>query len=269
MEQQTTTVKNKGLLIVAAVLALLVVIIYWWHVGRIREEGRGETIKLLVYTRNIDKGDVLTLADVSVGAYSKSLGRNFEARKPEEVVGETLVQDVEQGQFFQWIHVQGGRRELPSETITRHMEAFTVPLEPRTTPGEVLSIGDKAALIGQLAIKGRPLQAYRIIENVRVIAINGVAGRTRAIAGRRRRVSSTAQRTFKSVVIEVSPRTSVKLVNILSHVVGQIYITVQSPKDQAAVNDIDGPQVNAELSDLKALDRRGRAALLRGDNTQD
>ena len=257
MAEQSPPVQNKTLLIVAVVVALVVVIIHNWHISQVRRAAKGETIKLLAFTRNIKAGERIDESDLKVQEvetrFAEGLG-DVVKESPGQVRGYTLNQPVQLDLFVRWSHILGDPSNRPSRGIREKMEGFTLPVDPRSAPGTILSVGDRVALIGHLAVRGGRARAYRIIEGVKVLEIGGLAGRSRRVGGGARRSGEQGQRSYRSLTIEVTDQTALQLHDVLSHVQGSVRVVVLSPSESDRFGD--KPEVLDALRGLGAAPPR-------------
>ena len=262
MAEETPKVKNKGLLIVALVLAAVVAVVYNIHIIHVRKAARGKTVKVLAFRRNMEPNEVIKSIDLE----PKELAARWIEGLGDVVCGEDadpsnfrkvydLKEGVTRGLFLRWSHIGAGKTSRPSQAIDKGMIAFPLEIDSRLAPGTICSVGDRVMVIGTLSVKGDALKAYSVIEGVRVLAIGGVAGRPLDSSdGRKRLMRQTAQRSYRSILIEVTPETGLQLTNVLSHVVGPVRIAVMH---STAGNELNlRPQVLDELRGLNAAPPR-------------
>ena len=254
MAEETPAVRNKGLLITALVLAALVVVIYNWHVAKVRSEAEGETVRLLMFSRNMEAGEPIGDGDLVIRKFEKristGLGDVVEGNEPSDFRLSVVQQPVPLGDWLRWSHIRGEQTRRASGAIRPGTESFTIAVEPRMAPGTICSVGDKVVLLGKISLGGAPLKSYRIIEGVRVLAIGGVGTQPPPVPGKRRSVRRTGQRSYRSLTIETTPETALQLDNVLSHVQGPLRINVLSPADDQ--NTSEKPRVAETLRKLTA-----------------
>jgi Flp pilus assembly protein CpaB len=251
MAEDKPTVKNVGLLAAAGIIGALVVVVYVWHIAQVRKAGRGETVQLLEFARDMDAGEAVGVEDLNVITVETSIAKglgNVVRKSRDEVRGYALNQPVQRGAFLQWSQILGQQGHGPSSAIRRGMEAFTVAIESRTAPGMILNVGDRIALLGKLRVRGGPLKTHRLIEGVRVLAIGGVTtGGDGANPGIRRRV----QRSYRNLTMEVTPEVANQLADVMSHLQDLPQVVVLSPHEDSR-RFPDRPQVPEELRALGA-----------------
>lgn len=246
-EEQSGGVRNVWLLLIALGLGLVVVIIYNVQIHRVRMEGRGRTLRLLKLTRDMDLNDKIGDEDIEIGAvprqFEGSLGNVVDEDRRNYVIGKVMQRGARKGQWLLWSHLTGeaGVRENP---INPGSIGVTVPLDSRKSPGDLLRPNDKVNLIGVI-VTGREAQTYRIIEDVRVLAVGGKA-KDRATGGRIGRTAAGA-RLYRSVTIEITPAVSLLLNNLLTHVSGDCWLELRGTTEGRSRT---AGQINPELKNL-------------------
>ncbi len=242
---------SKQLLVVALVLAAIVAVIYNVRIAQIRSESKGETVELIRVVRDMQAGEKIRAKDVETvevsAEFVKGLDNYMKSDEMDTALTSTLYQPVLKGRWLKYEHTVSSTRTNPSQKIRPGMVTYTLAIDPRQGPGEILSVGDRVSVLAMLTAGSKPLQAYRIIEDVKVIEIGGVTfSDQRARPGKRQK---TGQRQYRKITIEVSPDVSLQLANVLSHVRGNVWLEVRNP---TAGTRIKKPQVNSQLRDLTA-----------------
>jgi len=250
----TPGVSNKKLLAVAIVLAAVVVVLYNVQISRYRKAQAGETVELLRVATDMRVGDRITRDDLEVVkmnvAFARGLANCLTADRIDYAIGSTLNRDVRKGQWLLYEYTISPTQDNPSRRIQPRWVTHTISVDPQKTPGEILNVGDRVNILGMLAVGGKPLQAYRIIENLKVIAVGGRSFQQQASVGRRRRGSSSAARQYRKITVEVPPDVSLQLANVLSHVRGSLWVEVRNPADSAT--GTGRPAVHRDLRNLTA-----------------
>ena len=239
-QEQSSGVQNKGLLITALVLGVLVVLVYNWHIGQVRQAGIGETVELLVLKRNMESGEKVEDTDLKVVRtethFKEGIGQNVIFNtKPGDLKDEVLSRRVLRGRFLRWEDFVGHEPDPNSEGLEEGKESFQITIEPRESPGQMLRVGDRVALLGILALGGgKPLKTYRILDGAKVVSIGGIAsGPTRTTSRTRGSSGYTrAQRTYRTIGIELDKKTVLKLNDVLTRLVGSLRIDVLSRKNK-------------------------------------
>jgi Flp pilus assembly protein CpaB len=249
-EEERGGVQNLWLLLIALGLGLVVVIIYNVHIYRVRQEGRGKTIRLLRVTRDMEPGDKIAPEDLEVQPIPKqfeaSLGNVVDEENFDFAVGSTINQGLEKSQWLQWGHITKGDTVKPASAITKGNVAVTVPLDSTRNPGNLLRQNDRVNLLGLIGSKDAGLKTFRIIEGVRVLAIGGVALSPQR-GPKKGPKTSAGVRTYRSVTVEVDPKVSIELNNILTHMDGPCWLELRSPNEGRPKN---AGQINPALKDL-------------------
>jgi len=239
MTDEAPAIKNKRQLLIGAILALVVVVVYNYHVHRVREAGKGTTVRLLRMVRAMSPGQALSPKDVKVVEVSTnllgSLGGVVKLEPQESVAdvvrGYELTQYVQEGWLLQTAHLGLGEPPSPSSALEKGMVAVSLSLDPRYTPGDILRVGDRVNILGMLQVGGQPLQAYRIIEGVKVQAVGGRGPRTGTLVVPSEFDENLGVRSYKSIVVQVPAVESTRLINVLSHVAGSIWVEIINPAE--------------------------------------
>lgn len=259
-QEQSSGVQNKGLLITALVLGVLVVLVYNWHIGQVRQAGIGETVELLVPKRNMESGEKIEDTDLKVVRaethFKDGIGTNVIFNTAAgDLKDEVLSRRVLRGRFLRWEDFVGHGPDPTSEVLGEGKESFQITIEPRESPGQMLRVGDRVALLGILALDGKSLKTYRILEGAKVVSIGGVAtGPTRTTSMTRGSSGYTrAMRTYRTIGIELDEKTALKLNDVLTRLVGSLRVDVLSPKNKQ--DYVKKPIVlSDELKDVTAVD---------------
>ncbi len=235
--------RNVKLLVIAGVIALLAVIGYNVSIQQAAEEARGETVRVLQYTEDLDIGEELTADSVAVKEVSKTfagnLGKVIVLKEDESaglVVGMTLARGVKKGRWAFWDDVRRAGGKSPLEGLIDPTKVG-VPLEidPRLSPGEILQIGDRINLVGQVSIGGRPVQHHRLIEGVKVVSIGGRGLKSVKVGAYETFVSSSAKQ-YRSITVEIDRDESLAFQNLLSQVQGNVKVELLNPNARRGPN---------------------------------
>ncbi len=242
---------SKQLLLVAIILAAIVAVIYNVRITQIQSASKGETVELIRVVRDMQAGEKIRPKDVETvevsAEFVKGLDNYMKADEMDTALTSTLYQPVLKGRWLKYEHTVSTARPNPSQRIRPGMVTYTLAIDPRQGPGEILSVGDRVSVLGMLVVGDKPLQAYRIIEDLKVIEIGGVTFSDRlARPGKRQK---TGQRQYRKITVEVTADVSLQLANVLSHVRGNVWLEVRNP---TAGSRIKKPQINSKLRDLTA-----------------
>ncbi len=242
---------SKQLLVVALVLAAIVAVIYNVRIVQIRSESKGDTIELIYVVRDMQAGEKIRPKDIETVEVSAEVAKRLDnymtSNDMDTALANTLYQPVLKGRLLKSEHMYTSTRDNPSEKIKSGMVTYTLKIDPRQGPGEILSVGDRVSVLAMLTVGSKPLQAYRIIKDVKVIEIGGVTFSDQlARPGKRQK---TGQRQYRKITVEVSPDVSLQLANVLSHVRGNVWLEVRNP---TAGKPTGKPQINSQLRNLTA-----------------
>ena len=250
MAEEKQGVQNMGLLLIAIALGVVVVIVYNVQIHRIREGMRGTTMRLLKFRGDMRAGDNIERSDVEVHEVEVQrpgeFGNVMPAKELDYVITQSLRKSVHKGEFVMWGHVLASGGEKASVDIKIPMIAKTVPIDSATSPGTILSVGDRINLIGIFRVnQGKP-RAYRILADVRVHSIGGMGPAQESTSAKPSRADK-GMRSFKSVTLELTPAVSLQIENLQTHVLGEFTIEVRNPDERAPAA---AGQVDPELESL-------------------
>lgn len=227
MAEEAQGIQNKRLLLVAGVLAGVVVVIYNLHIREVRRVGRGEDVKVFSIKHNMDEGQEITLKDVDPleikARHAEALGNVVRDKR---ALPARLRVSVEKNQYLQWNHIFMSEDNAPSKAIREGMTTFTLVVDPKQVPGKILSVGDRVNVMGKLALGGKPLRTYRIIEGLKVLAIAGDTFTDAGNPGSKRGLAREGLRAYQSITVEISPDISERLADVISHVHDSVWVEV-------------------------------------------
>ncbi len=249
MAENVPVFQNRRLLIVAAALGIIVAVVYNFHIAQVREAAQGKKASVLRVLRDISPGEEIKTADLEqvevaaevVNSLQNPIGTLTEFTAYERRIAN---QSIQKGQYLLWGHISGtsfaGR---PSAGISRDMKSYTLAIDPQKSPGELLSRGDHVDIIGVFSIGAKPPQSYLVLRGVRVLTVAGKAAREGS-SGKPRVDEGLA--SFRTIDIEVSDDTALKMRNLETHMVGYFTLGVRNPTENFPPN----PEINPELKDL-------------------
>ena len=254
-EEERNGVRNVWLLFIALGLGIIVVVIYNVHIYRVRQEGRGQSIRLLRVTRNMEPGDKIAADDLVVKLvpkqYESSLGNVVDAENLDFAIGNTVNQVIEKDQWLLWGHITNVDKSRPANVIGRGKVAVTVPLESGMVPGDILRHNDRVNLVGLLPVS-ESLKTFRIIEGVRVLAIGGQGLKPNRSISRAPK-DRAGMRSYRNITIEVAPTVSIELANVLTHVAGRCWVELLSSNEDKKQTY---GQINPQLKKLAGAPSR-------------
>ena len=233
MAEETQGIKNKGLLLAAIAVGVVVVIIYNVHIERARRLAEGDRVEVLRYTRDIRAGEVLKPRDLKIDEVDADTAKSIDGwarrRQMDSMLTMTLRQDVRANQPALMGHVVGGLNDRPAELVTPGMVGKTLELDSTTSPGTICRIGDRVNITAIFEVDpGRP-QAYRVVSDVKVLSIGGMGPTDPSVQDSRRARSNS--RTYRSIMIEVSPDVSLLLDNLQTRLIGDWGVEIRNPAD--------------------------------------
>ena len=244
-EDQQTNGQNLWLLLVSLGLGLVVVVIYNVHMYNVRRENRGKTVGLIRVTRNIDAGERLKEEDLEIRAlpkqYEGSLGNVVPGERKDLAVGETVNRRIEKNSWLLWDYITG--LDLRKSQIGPGNVAIAVPLDSKMSPGDILRINDQVNILAMIG-NGGALKTYRILQGIRVLAIDGVGMKPDGV--RTNRVIKRKS-TYRSITIELPTDVSKQLANVLTHVSGGCWVELRRTGDG---NPREFNRINPELKKL-------------------
>jgi len=255
MPEEAPHVRNKGLLIVAIVLAAIVVVIYNVHINKIRQLAEGKQVRLVKVTRAMTAGEKIEAKDLTVEtirkADAKALGSVITEEQMKFPIGRRVRQNVNQGEWLQWHHVTGQHVAGPSVEIDADKVAITLELDARTSPGPLCSPGDRVSILAMLQIGSRPPKYYRVVRSIRVMMTGTYVPASMARGGEVTAAERRGARTYRSMAVQVSPKLSTRLRNVLIHTRAPVMIEVLPP-DAPILREVDG-RINPEEPELIRL----------------
>ncbi len=231
------SVSNKKLLITALVLAAVVVLLYNFHMRSVRKASRGETVQLLRFVRDMRADERIERKDLEVVEleleYAKGLGNYLTRDKLSYAVSSTLNQPIRKGRWLLFDHTIVKEESNPSARIKLRMVKYSFPIDSEQSPVEMLREGDRVNVLGMFTVGRNPLQAYRVIENVKVMEVP----------------------SKRKVTLEVTPEVAKQLANIRTHARGSLWVEVRNPTEGGGKAEI-----HSELRKLTAAPSTGRRA---------
>ena len=215
MAEETPKVQNKGLLLVAVALGIIVAVIYNAHITAVRNEGKGQVVRLLQMTTAKNAGEVIEEKDVTSVPIEKSnaerLGQVVTEDQKGFVINRRIADSVQQGQWLLWSHLTGHERVTFEPTKGHVMQSFEI--NPKCS-SPLLQPGNYVNILGRLSLAGKPPRYYRIIQGVRVLATgSNIIEQPTDDPRDRARMSS---RAYRGITIEIDPNVNLQLKNIFS-----------------------------------------------------
>jgi hypothetical protein len=108
-EEERGGIQNVWLLFIALGLGLVVVFIYNVHIYKVRQEQRGQSIRLLSVTRDMERGDKVGPDDLVVKTvpkqYEGTLGNVVPEGDLKFAIGTVVNDTIGKGQWLMWTHI--------------------------------------------------------------------------------------------------------------------------------------------------------------------
>jgi Flp pilus assembly protein CpaB len=231
MASETPGIQNKGLLIIAIVLAAIVVVVYNIHIQQVRKAGQGAKVRLLLASADLETGKIRNPdRDIEWKEVDEALAKGLGNVMKYDDLGfartSELVQPVQKGQWLRWEHfMTSSAGWLKSQAIGRGMVARTLRVDPVDNLGDLIGVNSRVNILGFVNAKDpntgkTALRALRVVEGLKVLAVGGKAG---AGAGALPRgMLDEAQRSYRSITVEMTPKLSIEWDNVKSHIIGEI-----------------------------------------------
>jgi len=201
-----------------------------------RSRTDSQQVTAYVYDRDFEPGDRITDADlvkISIPRdIAERLGRIIaEDQKDAIAVDSVICRKVSKGDFVKDEHFAW---DGPLDGLNRREIAATIEVDPKSTAGEVLRIGDYVNLLGMLPVKGDSGQykRYRIIEWLQVLGIGeqtkrGISG------GGRPGDAKSAPRPYSAITVKMfreKPDVSLQWCNLQTYLKGLLTVEICPPK---------------------------------------
>lgn len=218
MAEEAKGIQSKAVLIIAVILAVVMVAIYNFHIAFLKKALQPEKVKLLKTNRDLKPGDRVTAKDVVTVEVEKASLDAIGSVVTDMTVatGNPVNQAVEKDRFLLWSYFTSARANPTEKLLAPNMVAHALPVDPKYNLGPLLQPGAFVNIIGLLP-DGKGLQMMRIMENAKVVSVGGKTGDT--VNDRSGGVSSGQ---YRNIVIEVSPKVSLQLANVLTRVQGEV-----------------------------------------------
>lgn len=254
MAEPVEGIQNKWLLLLAVVLALVVVFLYNAHIRAIRSEREGNTVEVVQMAKDLPAGERITARHIkkaeiprdTAEAYGK-VWRWKDRDVLTEYGGKVIHRTMRKDEYLLYDYIDetlGGR---PSQKLAEGMVGIAVEFDAEQSLGDMLAPGDTVNLKGVFPAPGGTYRTYRILSDVRVMNVGGVGAADEADSSLRRASGGN----YRRITIEVSPDVSLKLSNLLTHIVGRVQVELNPA---GAVTGRPG-EINPELEPLAAQAR--------------
>lgn len=231
MAEESPRIQNSMLLVVALILGALVVVIYNVHIYLVRNEDKGVKVSLLQFSRPMTAGEKIEARDLTAvevdQAFATGLGNYVPAQHKDLIVGQKLTDTASKGHWVLWRHTTAPPEASPTAAITPGSRAVPIPLDSQRALNKFLRAGDYVDVVGLVKLDNKPIETYRILKGVKLL-------------------EAPTQRTAN---IELDPKTSQQLSNILTRVMGNVWLEPHNPLGERG----GGDKLDAALKDVKAV----------------
>jgi Flp pilus assembly protein CpaB len=243
-EEPTSGLQNWKLLVIALVLAVVAAIVYNFHIHQISEAAKGTLKRLLVYNKDLQLGEKITLQDLDDvlvdTQYLDRFNPIVEPKDKDSVLGSPVSQSVLKNHFVLWGDVRPDTKDSPSSKIPEGMVAHTIDINPQMTPGNMLRVGDRVNVYALLPDAKGKVGPLTIIEGVQVLAIGGRTVSDRPAAGR----SDDGSASYRSLTLALPKNVSLKLVNVLTHRSGDPWVDLCRPGEGRTESGMRSEQID-------------------------
>jgi len=249
MTESTQGIQNKWLLVIALALALIVVFLYNAHIRAIRAEREGDTIAVVELQKDIAVGQKLTSRHIGKAIIPKDSQNEYKKIVPWNqrdtlTVGDSRVvfRALRKGGFLLWDDIYKAAGEKASSKLGDGMVGIPIEFDRDQSLGDILSPGDTINLKGVFSAPSGTCRTYRIISHVRVMNVGG-RGAAEAAGAPGRALN------YRRITIEVSPEVSLKISNLMTHMVSPMQIEIQKA---GPIIPADAGKINPDLESLAA-----------------
>ncbi|MBN1941808.1 MAG: hypothetical protein JW849_00780 [Phycisphaerae bacterium] len=255
MAEPVQGIQNKWLLIIAVVLALVVVFLYNAHIRAIRSELEGKTVAVVQMAKDLPAGERITARHIKKAVIPKDSAEAYGKIWPwkdrevlTEYGGKAVHRTLRKDQYLLYDYIDDAGGVRASQKLGDGMVAIPVEFDRDQSLGDMLAPGDTVNLKGVFPSPGGVYRTYRILSDVRVMNVGGVGAADESETASRR----TRSRNYQRITVEVTPEVSLKLSNLLTHMVGDVQVEL----NQAGVSGTAQPgQINPELELLASQAR--------------
>jgi len=249
MTESTQGIQNKWLLVIALALALIVVFLYNARIRAIRAEREGDTVAVVELQKDIAVGQRLTSRHIGKAVIPKDSQNEYKKIVPWDqrdmlTVGDSraVFRSLRKGGFLLWDDIYKAGGEKASSKLGDGMVGIPIEFDRDQSLGDILSPGDTINLKGVFSAADGMRRTYRIISHVRVMNVGGRGAAE--IAGAAGSLSN-----YRRITIEVSPEVSLKLSNLLTHMVSPMQIEIQKT---GPIVPVEAGKINPDLEHLAA-----------------
>jgi Flp pilus assembly protein CpaB len=130
------------------------------------------------------------------------------------------------------------------------MRALTLRIDPAHAPSPLPKLNDRVDVVGVLSVQGGPAKPYTLAQGLRCLAVSAPAAPAtdRRAAAQRTPRPEPARRAFRSVTLEVAPRTAEELTALIPRLSGPLWVVVRKPVDASRKFTGLNPEVRPALT---------------------
>jgi Flp pilus assembly protein CpaB len=202
-------------------------------------EGKGNIVQMLRYARDMNAGDEIEADDIELVPVEKALTEPLAdvvtSAKRSFLIGRKVNKSANGGSWILWSHV--------TETSTGVIDVVppgyrTVPVvvDPRNTPGNLLSVGSRVDLVATLSLEGKQPANYLVMEYVRVVSVGGFGRPGEWATDKERNKYLRGQSSYRTINIAVKEELMLDLLNVLSHAMEPVRLVLRNQQDTTAQN---------------------------------
>jgi len=181
-EANATPFTNTRLMVAGIVLGVLGAVLAWLYIrGRVQSE-TGGTITVYSMAKDLKVNEKLTSGHVKPitlpGIYARNVPKHIKDYELSNVLGKNPVRNMMEGEPVVSTDFQFTTQEITVPPVPRGKVRIPIRVDPRSSPGEQLRVGDTVNLLGNFNFGAGRTEDKLDIRQVRltavqVIAING------------------------------------------------------------------------------------------------
>ena len=202
-------------------------------IGQSMEPLDTETVTAFRYGRNIRADKVVQEEDLVrieiPRIVAEHVGRLLEREEMEILaIGRKINRNVNEDELAMVTHFASYDIPGPEDNMSSDKVQVAIPVDPERTSGMSLRVGNYVNLLGLLPTKSGSYKTYRIIERLRVVAIDGQTDR-RDYFDDDSNTTKPAVRAFKTIAVEMQREhtdVSLQWSNLSTHLAGSAFIEI-------------------------------------------
>lgn len=229
---------QKWSLVIGIILGIVAVALMNVHIA-----STARAFALLRFKENVSRGTEIrnqSLETVAVPErFAAVLDQVVRAEDQGAMVGKILVQDVEKGDYLQYVHVARPPEMDFDRRIDKSKRALAIPVDDQTAVAGFVEPGSFVDVIATLAepkadgtAKALQFATKTILRKVKVLAVGDRFTRSRGERDARER------RHAGTVTLEVTPLQAEKLIFAQQNAEGPLTLTLVHPDGDAQIEDV-------------------------------